>query len=158
MHTLKGDLPDLFQLSSGERVRSVEDWGRRRAELRELIETVEYGHLPPAAAVSSELLHHHQCTLPGSVSVDHLQHRLVIEGGERLFWFILDLLIPRVDGEPAEREKRPVVVSGDGCWKYVTSEVVGEVLRRGYILATFNRTEIVPDNYRSERDSALYRV
>jgi hypothetical protein len=36
--------------------------------------------------------------------------------------------------------------------------VAHEALSRGYALATFNRTEIVPDNYRNDRDTALYRV
>ena len=62
--------------------------------------------------------------------------------------------MPQVEGE-GER-KWPVVICGDGCWRTVTDEVVGEVLGRGYALATFNRTEIVPDLNR--RDVALYRV
>jgi fermentation-respiration switch protein FrsA (DUF1100 family) len=50
----------------------------------------------------------------------------------------------------------PVVVNGDGCWKYVTEAVEAEVLTRGYALARFNRTEIVPDIYNTDRNTALY--
>jgi hypothetical protein len=153
MHLLKGDLPDLFEFADGTRVRCVEDWRHRREELCELIQSIEYGHLPPAAAVRGELLHPHQSTLAGPLGVDHLTYRLNIEGGERPFWFMLQLFVPKGEGG-----KRPVVINGDGCWEYVTDEVRAEVLRRGYILATFNRTEIVPDAYNSERDSGLYTV
>ncbi len=155
MDTLKGELPDLFEFQSGERVRSEEDWLRRREELRELILNIEYGHLPPPAEVRGELLHPHQCAVTGA---EHSTYRLVIEGGQAPFWFILHLLKPRAEGGSSGGERRPVVINGDGCWKYVTEAVVAEVLRRGHILATFNRTEIVPDAYRSERDSGLYLV
>ena len=33
-----------------------------------------------------------------------------------------------------------------------------EVIRRGYALATFNRVELAPDNYRDERTVGLYRA
>ena len=157
MHVLKGKLPDLFEFGDGGRVRSREDWLRRREELRELLLGLEYGHLPPQpTSVRGDLLHHHAVTLP--VKADHFQYRLVIEGGERPFWFILDLMAPPIEDRSAAGKQLPVVVNGDGCWRYVTEAVVGEVLGRGYALATFNRTEIVPDDYRTARDSALYLV
>ena len=59
---------------------------------------------------------------------------------------------------PEGEEPFPVVINGDACWRYVTDEVVAEVLGRGYALVTFNRTEIVPDAYRPDRDSGLYLV
>lgn len=39
----------------------------------------------------------------------------------------------------------PVVVRGDLCWGRVKPEIAAEIARRGYILADFDRTEIVPD-------------
>jgi hypothetical protein len=52
----------------------------------------------------------------------------------------------------------PVVISGDACWRYATDKVIDEVLRLGMILAVFNRVEIAPDIYNSERNSGIYRV
>ena len=152
MHILKGELPDLFEFTNGDRVQTGQDWHRRRKELRELLLDIEYGHLPPAGEVSSELLHPHQCDI-GGLRADYSTHRLLVEGGEAPFWFTVGLLTAQ-GGEG----RRPVVVSGDGCWRYVTEAAVAEVLSRGYLLATFNRTEIVPDAYDSARDSGLYRV
>ncbi len=151
MHTSKGDLQDLFQFANGERVVSVDDWRRRREELQALLLDIEYGQLPPRpAAVCGEMLHPHEVARFGGAR--HIQYRLIIEGGKQPFWFLLDLKTPKLEG------KLPVVVNGDRCWEYLTDDVVAEVLRRGYILATFNRTEIVPDDYRSDRDRALYPV
>ena len=67
-----------------------------------------------------------------------VQYRLVVEG-EFPARFVLDLMIPVGDG------LFPVILDGDGCWKYVTDAITAEVLRRGYILAVFNRCEIVGD-------------
>ena len=42
------ELPDLFLFSDGSRVKTKEDWARRREELKGLILYYEYGRLPPA--------------------------------------------------------------------------------------------------------------
>jgi dienelactone hydrolase len=151
MHELIAELPDLFAVEDGSRLATTADWRRRRAELQELILGIEYGHLPPTPdAVRAEDLH--------PTAVKRLQgakrniYRLNIEGGAKPFWFYLDVMTPPGDGP------FPVVINGDNCWRYLTDEVISEVLARGYVLASFNRTEIVPDNYRKERDSALYNV
>src|SRR5688500_12248486 len=41
-------LPDPFLFSDGSRVQSPNDWPKRRAEILELVQRYEYGHLPPA--------------------------------------------------------------------------------------------------------------
>lgn len=40
------NLPDLFTLNSGEKVRTIEDWERRRAELTQMLQEYEYGFMP----------------------------------------------------------------------------------------------------------------
>jgi len=155
MPVIKAELPDLFTFSSGERLRAADKWPQRRAELLELILSIEYGHLPPTpAAVHAELLH--PSAIKNPVQATHNQYRLSIEGGEQPFWFIVDVLGPQV--ESADGRRFPVVICGDGCWRTVSEGIVGEVLGRGYALVTFNRTEIVPDAYRRDRDTALYLV
>lgn len=155
MPTLKAELPDLFTFADGTHLQKADEWPQRRAELYELVVGLEYGYMPPTpTAVQAELLH--PSTIKTPVKAAHKQYRLNVEGGKRPFWFILDLLIPEVEGGGDHR--LPVVINGDGCWRMVTDEIIAEVLNRGYVLATFNRTEIVPDAYRNERDTALYLV
>lgn len=151
MAILRGELPDLFTFVDGHRVRTADDWRRRREAWREPLHETGYGHLPPTPeAVRGEELHRTTVAAMAGVTLTH--YRLVIEGGRRPFWFTLRLLIPPGDGP------FPVVLCGDACWAYVTAEVQAEVLGRGYALATFNRTEIVPDMYTNDRDTALYLV
>src|SRR6266498_4090058 len=42
------DLPDPFIFNDGTRMKSKEDWPRRRAELQAAILYYEYGRMPPA--------------------------------------------------------------------------------------------------------------
>lgn len=148
---MNSDLPDPFLFLNGKRVETASDWRLRRDELAKLILDIEYGELPPTPTIRAELLHRHH-PVKRLLDCSHMQYRINIEGGARPFWFIVDLLIPKGDGP------FPAVINGDGCWKYASDEVALEILSRGYIFATFNRTEIAPDAYSNARDTALYLV
>lgn len=151
MHELRGELPDLFRLNDGSMVDSPEAWRRRREEMAEAIVGIQYGGMPPLPeAVRSELLH--PTNMTRLLNARHEGHRLNIEGGKRPFWFMIDVLIPPGDGP------FPVIMNGDNCWGAPLDEIALEVLGRGYALVTFNRTEIVPDAYTMDRDTALYTV
>ena len=51
----------------------------------------------------------------------------------------LVLTIPKTSG------RHPVIVKGDLCWGRVKEDIVSEVIRRGYMLAEFDRTDFAPD-------------
>jgi len=144
------EFPDPFVFEDGRRIRTAADWKWRRREIHDLVVGIEYGGLPPTpAACRCEELHASDAGgLPG---VRYVSHR-VITGTDRQFSFMLYLLIPPGDGP------FPVVLTGDECWRYVTDKVAAEVIRRGYILAQFNRVEIAPDVYNSDRVTGLYAV
>jgi len=130
------ELPDLFRFEDGRRVVSHDDWRRRRAELLDLILEIEYGRLPPAPErVSAEQLHTHESRRFGARATSSTG--LSIDS-DPPFSMLLDLLVPAGPGP------FPVIVVGDACWRGVPDGIALEVLRRGYILAEFNRVEIVP--------------
>jgi len=143
------ELPDPFLLSDGSRTRTAADWRRRRAEIEGMVLLDEYGPLPPtpASVEAEELLTHAVGRLGGAL---HTQYRLRVSDTPP-FWFLLDLLAPAGDGP------FPVVLTGDACWRPVSEDLTAQVLARGYVLAQFNRVEIVPD-LRSSREVGLYRV
>ena len=137
-------------MQSGERIRTAAEWPARRKEWLDLILEFEYGRLPPAPPYTrGEELHTHE--VPPLLNARHSQYRLVT-GGERPFQFLLHLLIPPGEGP------FPVALVGDDCWRDVADDIALEVMRRGYILAEFNRVEIVPDRPRCDRTSGLYRL
>ncbi len=144
------ELPNPFLFADGSTVRTGADWERRRQELLDQIVGIEYGGMPPTPTETrGEELH---ATSPRESDGTRLVSLHVVTGPARPFSFLLSLLIPPGSGP------FPVVLTGDACWRYATEEVTAEVMSRGYILAQFNRTEIGPDNGRSDRDTGLYRV
>ena len=146
----KFELPSPFQFNNGKPVRTGKDWQRRRKEMRDSIVEIEYGGLPPVPETTrSEELH---TTTVESLGGARFSTQRVIPGTDRPFSFLMTLLIPPGKGP------FPVVLTGDACWRYATEAVAAETLGRGYILAQFNRVEIVPDAYHSNRTSGLYTV
>jgi hypothetical protein len=147
---LPAELPDPFQFADGARVCTAEDWSRRRREIADLVVELEYGGMPPAPS-ATHLEELHTTTMRALAGARFMSCR-VESGPERPFAFLLTLLIPPGDGP------FPVVLTGDACWRYVTEAIAADVVGRGMILAQFNRVELAPDIYRSERTSGLYRV
>lgn len=149
--TPTAQLDDLFRFADGSPVRSPVDWPRRRQEIADTILPLEYGGMPPVptAPTRGEVLH--QSTVRQWEGVQFISLR-VIPGCERPISFMLYLLVP------AGKGPFPVVLNGDGCWRYANDAVAAEVLRRGYVLAQFNRVELAPDVYTPARTSGLYTV
>jgi dienelactone hydrolase len=148
--THNAELPDPFRFQSGRRVKSVADWRKRRRELTDAVIEIEYGGLPPSpSGVTGEVLHAHKVRRFHDAS--YTQYRL-INNDDQSFHFRVDVLVPPGEGP------FPVVLTGDGCYRYVSDDITLDILRRGFILAQFSRTAIVPDVYNSERANGLYRV
>ncbi len=149
------DLPDVLRDADGRRITNAEEWRRQRQRLLSLIE-IEYGALPPIPPTTTGVeLHSHLIERLGNAR--HTQYQLATGPNEN-FTFLLDVLAPASEG--ASSGAHPVVLTGDACWGFVTDDIAVEVLRRGYALAQFIRTEIAPDVYHThaERNAGLCRV
>ncbi|MBT7304509.1 MAG: hypothetical protein HN849_33560 [Victivallales bacterium] len=143
------ELPNLFRFEDGREVRTVADWRKRRQELAESIVNIEYGGLPPTpSGVTGEPLHSHKEARFGDAQFT--QYRIVNDD-DPSFHFRLDVLVP------AGKGPFPVVLNGDGCWRFVTDELTMDILQRGFILAQFSRVAVAPDIYNSDRTTGLYR-
>ena len=144
------ELPNLFRFEDGAAVRTREGWRRRRQELLDLVQRIGYGTLPPAPpGTEGEELHAH--VVARLQNARHSQYRLTTRG-DRPFQFLLHVLVPPGVGP------FPAIITGDACWRDVSDDIAAEVVRRGYILAEFNRVEIVHDNPVSGRASGLCRT
>jgi dienelactone hydrolase len=158
------ELPDLLTRSDGSKVESKETWAKRRDELRDLVLTYEYGHLPPPAEVKVEeqtwapagdsalkgeaKRKIDPVALPQGATETHLVIRTGPEG---------KIQIPLVLTRPAGKGPFPAIIRGDLCWGRVTTQIAAEVVGRGYVLAEFDRTAIVPDE-NVARDVGLYAL
>jgi len=141
------ELPDPFLLKDGTRVKTREDWARRREELKALILYYEYGHfpLPPGNVAATEL----SSAASGEPAATERHLLLSIGCDKGKVEYRLDLTIPRGKQGPF-----PVILKGDLCWGKVPEKIRKEVVRRGYILAEFDRTQIAPDN--ADRTKGVY--
>ena len=131
------ELPDPFLFRDGSRVKTKEDWARRREELRALILQYEYGHLPPPPGnVAGKELSSKKDEATGAT----VKEILLTMGPENRVQAHLDLYVP--DG----KGPFPAVIRGDLSWGKLDPKIVAAAVKRGYVIADFNRTEIVPDS------------
>src|SRR5205814_2866695 len=101
------ELPDPMTFLDGSKVQSPQDWSRRHAELKALIQYYEYGHLPPAPknVKATEIATQ---ALPNLAATEK---RLKLEMGPNQQLSIhLDLTFPDGAGP------FPVIIRGDLGW------------------------------------------
>jgi dienelactone hydrolase len=141
------ELPNPFVMQDGTPVKNAADWDKRRAELKELIQTYEYGHLPAmtGAVTATEYTHRE---LEGLKAMEH--RFLMTMGPEGKILVHMDLTLP------AGKGPFPVIITGDLGWGKKSDAIVGETIKRGYALVEFNRTEVAPD--KNDRTGIIYKV
>ena len=137
-------LPELLCFNDGRTVNSPEAWRARREEIIRTVTELEYGGMPEKPdKIALERLH---TPLLGRRN----SYRIRIRVGNERFSFLLHTEMPTGDGP------FPVILTGDGCYEYFGDEAVAEAKRRGYTVIRFDRTEIAPDIYSSDRTSGIY--
>ena len=142
--------PDPLRFEDGTQA-DASSWPRRRGEMARAIIPHEYGGMPPAPDGVEVIRRSANLIAPERVVAYHTYEiRVNVAGGE--IRFPLSLWIPPGDGP------FPVVLDGDGCWRYFNDEVVRSVLERGYIAASFDRTALAADNPDRYRETGLYRL
>jgi dienelactone hydrolase len=132
------ELPDPFLRPDGTRVRTKAAWGSQRKELLARVLHYEYGELPPvpdgrfAEELSSKRI--------DKIGATENELRLTVGRLTQSVQTGVILTIP--DG----KGPFPVIISGDLCWGRVAPTIVTQVVKRGYVLAEFNRVDIAPDS------------
>jgi hypothetical protein len=138
------ELPDPFLFEDGSRVKTPEDWRRRRGEIRELLLKYEYGTPPAAVGVTAtEDSKIEDARIHATVS-----HLTLQVGDKKGFGVPMVLTIPVGSGP------FPVIVTGDMCWGAVKPEIVTKAIARGYAICEFDRTNFAPDS--SDRTRGVY--
>jgi len=142
-----GKLPDPFIFDDGSRVQNVSDWERRRKEILDSVITTEFGGMPP----KPEVFRVEQMGIGSKTST----YSYRIHCGSRAYPFTFCFSVRRVPDE----QKHPVILTGDAIYCCnLNDEVTEEALRRGYHVAKFNRVELAPDMYNTDRDCGIYPI
>ena len=134
---------------------TADTWPSRREEMRDAIIPHQYGGMPPAPDATTAVLRCTSMVRGTQLNFCTYEVRVVVQGKE--ITFPLYLWIP--GGKDAEAAgPKPVVVDGDGCWRYFNDDVVTTITARGNIAASFDRTALAADNRDIYRDTGLYRL
>jgi hypothetical protein len=141
-------LPDPFLFPDGSRVASKADWQRRRDQIKAMVLNYEYGHLPPDPGNVKGVEKSSQADSAGVITK---QVELTM-GPEGKISATVNLTIP------AGKGPFPIIVKGDGCWGRVKPEIIADIVKRGYALAEFDRTQFAPDDKKTYRTVGIYTV
>ena len=151
-----GKMPNPF-LKDDKTLVSYEEWKTYKYELLNKITDIEYGGMPPKAEyVEIEPLNMiYRGAYPNC-------YRIHAGTKEKQLSFVLNIYLPLVikgdEHTPiGADEKYPVILTGDGCYPNMETEVVEEALKRGYVAAKFNRLEIAND-VKGKRESDIHRI
>ena len=143
--------PDLLTFENGTPVDAA-SWPQRREELANAIIDHQFGGMPPEPErveviqrASSNIRH-----WPG-VTYNTYEIRIHFSQQKEIS-LTLSLWIPPGEGP------FPVLLDGDGCWRYFNDQVIQIVLTRGNIAASVDRTEAAADNKDNYRSTGLYRL
>jgi hypothetical protein len=133
-------LQDIFLRPDGSKVTASDQWSQQRQVLLSILLEHQYGKLPEEpSTVHCKLLH--------SAHIKHVNQaqlmtfRVQVEGVFSAC-FVMQVWVPH---KRPGKELWPVILTGDSCWHYATDMVKEEILRRGYVLAQFNRVELAAD-------------
>jgi len=127
-------LPDPFLMNNGKRVRSKADWTKRRKEIKAMLLYYQYGHMPPAPKNVTPKVLSSETIYEGGATKKHV---LLSMGPGRKIKVNVGIIIPKGKGP------FPVILKNDsGIFKVPIAE---EIVKRGYIVADYNRTDLAPD-------------
>lgn len=151
-----GKMPSPFIKEDGTKV-TPEEWKTYKKEVLENIADIEFGGMPPRPEVVKieKLNRAYRGAYPNC-------YRIHAGTKEKQLTFLLDICVPIVEGKTeyapvGENEIYPVLLTGDGCYPNMETEVIEEALKRGYIAAKFNRLEIAND-VKNSREGGVYDI
>jgi hypothetical protein len=145
-------LPDPLICNDGTKVTTVEQWeNQRRPELMELFASQEYGRTPEEKIdVTYETLSENPTFLDGKATAR--QVKFTFTNGRKSTDAVLLLILPN-----ARTGKAPVVISYNyrGNQLAGSDDSTGEIIERGYGMATMSYQDIYPDKPGMEEQSIV---
>src|SRR4030042_1812666 len=128
------ELPDRFVMNNGKRVKTVTDWKKRRDEIKAMILYYQYGHIPPPPKQVTAKVLSSEAVYEGSAAKKHI---LLSMGPGKKIKVNVGIIIPKGKGP------FPVILKNDSDIFQVP--IAEEIVKRGYIVADYNRTDLAPD-------------
>jgi len=146
------ELPNPFTFADGSPVRTKEDWPRRRAEIKELFQAYEYGHMPPKPQKMTVKQGKRVTDEANKVIIQDLEVILEHEGNS--------LTINLRVALPADAKgKVPVLIqSAFGKGGGASGKAYAQYTSRGYAVAEFNWNAVAADSKTAAKNAGIYKL
>jgi len=132
-YNLTDKLPDPFLFEDGSRVKTAEDWVKRRSQIYQSAVELQYGTIPP----KPEVLEVEIMTVGNGYPATYR-----VTTGRVGHTVSFDMIVFKAKSN----EKCPTVVDGDLCFKYAFDPTfINTFVDNGINLVLFNRTAFCPD-------------
>ena len=133
-YELINELPDPFKFNDGTRVRTADDWQRRREEIYKTAVELQFGTMPPKPEVMKV-----EPTYLGGKGRPNT-YRITCGTREKTLSFSMHIF------KAQTHKKTPYAVTGDLCFPYVfDKEYIDTFMRSGIGLVSFDRTSLATD-------------
>ena len=133
------ELPNPFVFFDGTSVETPKDWKRRREEMMAIVLHYQFGHAPPIPA-------------PDKINGETISETTALNGQavKRVvrLRFGPDSALSLLLGIHAPTNRRgpfPVIVHNSPGIFEVDDQIVADLIRRGYVLVSYQRTDLHPD-------------
>jgi len=133
------ELPNPFVFLDGTEVKTHEDWARRRTEMKAMVLHYQFGHapaLPPPDTIDAEVLSETEA-FDGQAVKRAVRLRF---GPDKAVSLSLGIHLPKLSNGPF-----PVIVHNSPGTFEVDDTIVADLVRRGYMLVSYQRTDLHPD-------------
>ena len=127
-------LPDPFLMNNGKRVKTRADWTKRRKEIKAMMLYYQYGRMPPAPKNVTAKVLSSESVYDGGATKKHV---LLSMGPGKKVKVNVGIIIPKGKGP------FPVILKNDS--RIFNVPIAEEVIKRGYIVADYIRTDLDPD-------------
>ncbi len=133
------DLPNPFVFVDGTEVKTPKDWERRREEIKAMILYYQFGHAPalPAPKTIDAKIISETDAIGGLAIKRAVRLRFGPQDGISLS---LGIHLPKQGKGPY-----PVIVHNSPGTFEVDDEIVADLVKRGYMLVSYQRTDLHPD-------------
>lgn len=133
------ELPNPFVFLDGTAVKNHEDWVRRRAEMKAMVLHYQFGHAPALPApdtIDADILSETEA-LDGKAVKRAVRLRF---GAGKAVSLSLGIHVPKFGKGPF-----PVIVHNSPGTFEVDDTILADLVRRGYMLVSYQRTDLHPD-------------
>jgi dienelactone hydrolase len=136
------ELPNPFVFLDGTAVKTRKDWDRRREEMKAMVLHYQFGHapaLPTPDTIDAEILSETEA-LDGQAVKRAVRLRF---GPDKAVSLSLGIHMPKLS--KLRKGPFPVIVHNSHGTFEVEDTIVADLVRRGYMLVSYQRTDLHPD-------------